>query len=215
MKSIEDSVNQLTDQMVSFCQKTRRQRINQRNRTERLSDLLDWKRMGLEYAKARQLALRRAYPDSFDEDDFSFEDGQQRIPRPMSAPASPRFTSGLMTPGDVATLTEEMQGLGTSDYMGNRFWQSVNQTQEDEDAGYFPPLVLKRRSSTASTSGFTTPGGTGTNGKGRILSEGDLEAADAALNHRKHESLSPPHIARCRTDRCSLLVDSGNEPNGY
>mgnify|MGYP001592419391 CR=1 FL=1 len=44
--------------MVQFCQKTRRQRINQRNRTERLSDLLDWKRMGLEYAKARQLALR-------------------------------------------------------------------------------------------------------------------------------------------------------------
>jgi len=42
--------------MVSFCQKTRRQRINQRNRTERLSDLLDWKRMGLEYAKARQRA---------------------------------------------------------------------------------------------------------------------------------------------------------------
>lgn len=56
MKSVEDSVNQLTDQMVSFCQKTRRQRINQRNRTERLSDLLDWKRMGLEYAKARQRA---------------------------------------------------------------------------------------------------------------------------------------------------------------
>lgn len=54
MKSVEDSVNQLTDQMVSFVQKTRRQRINQRNRTERLSDLLDWKRMGLEYAKARQ-----------------------------------------------------------------------------------------------------------------------------------------------------------------
>jgi glycogen(starch) synthase len=43
MKSVEDSVTQLTDQMVSFCQKTRRQRINQRNRTERLSDLLDWK----------------------------------------------------------------------------------------------------------------------------------------------------------------------------
>lgn len=196
MKSIEDSVNQLTDQMVSFCQKTRRQRINQRNRTERLSDLLDWKRMGLEYAKARQLALRRAYPDSFDEDDFSFEDGQQRIPRPMSAPASPRFTSGLMTPGDVATLTEEMQGLGTSDYMGNRFWQSVNQTQEDEDAGYFPPLVLKRRSSTASTSGFTTPGGTGTNGKGRILSEGDLEAADAALNYRTSLTVSLGNDAR-------------------
>lgn len=51
------------EQMFSFVTKTRRQRINQRNRTERLSDLLDWKSLGLEYAKARQLALRRAYPD--------------------------------------------------------------------------------------------------------------------------------------------------------
>jgi glycogen synthase len=63
MKSVEDSCNQLAEQMFSFVTKTRRQRINQRNRTERLSDLLDWKSLGLEYAKARQLALRRAYPD--------------------------------------------------------------------------------------------------------------------------------------------------------
>lgn len=58
-KGIDDSVNQLTDYMFQFAQKSRRQRINQRNRTERLSDLLDWKRMGMEYVKARQLALRR------------------------------------------------------------------------------------------------------------------------------------------------------------
>ncbi len=64
MKSVEDSVNQLTDQMVSFCQKTRRQRINQRNRTERLSDLLDWKRLGLEYAKARQRTSSLVVPKS-------------------------------------------------------------------------------------------------------------------------------------------------------
>ena len=59
LKSIEESVNQLTDQMMEFCLKSRRQRINQRNRTERLSDLLDWKRMGLEYIKARYVAVRR------------------------------------------------------------------------------------------------------------------------------------------------------------
>lgn len=58
-KGIDDSVNQLTHFMYEFAAKSRRQRINQRNRTERLSDLLDWKRMGLEYVKARQLALRR------------------------------------------------------------------------------------------------------------------------------------------------------------
>ena len=58
-KGVDDSVNQLTNYMYDFTQKSRRQRINQRNRTERLSDLLDWKRMGLEYSKARQLALWR------------------------------------------------------------------------------------------------------------------------------------------------------------
>ena len=59
MKGVDDSVNQLTSFMFEFASKSRRQRINQRNRTERLSDLLDWKRMGMEYVKARQLALRR------------------------------------------------------------------------------------------------------------------------------------------------------------
>ncbi len=59
MKGVDDSVNQLTNYMFDFTGKSKRQRINQRNRTERLSDLLDWKRMGMEYVKARQLALRR------------------------------------------------------------------------------------------------------------------------------------------------------------
>ncbi|KAI8974473.1 glycogen synthase [Pilobolus umbonatus] len=93
MKSVEDSLNQLCDQMYQFAQKTRRQRINQRNRTERLSDLLDWKRMGLEYIKARQLALRRAYPHSFIDDDeeadLTFEKSV-KIPKPLSAPGSPK-----------------------------------------------------------------------------------------------------------------------------
>ena len=61
-KGVDDSVNQLTQFMFDFAGKSKRQRINQRNRTERLSDLLDWKRMGMEYVKARQLALRRGEP---------------------------------------------------------------------------------------------------------------------------------------------------------
>ena len=63
-KGVDDSVNQLTDYIFEFASKSRRQRINQRNRTERLSDLLDWKRMGMEYIKARQLALRRGQSSS-------------------------------------------------------------------------------------------------------------------------------------------------------
>lgn len=69
LKSVDESVNQLTDYMVEFISKSRRQRINQRNRTERLSDLLDWKRLGLEYMKARWVAIRRKWPSFVDRAD--------------------------------------------------------------------------------------------------------------------------------------------------
>lgn len=106
--SIEDSVNELTDYMFSFCSKTRRQRINQRNRVERLSPLLDWKNLGIEYSKARQLALRRAYPDSFigEEEAPDYVSGVERPA--FSMPGSPRFRTGMATPGDLGTLTEEV-----------------------------------------------------------------------------------------------------------
>lgn len=45
-KSPEESVQQLGQQMFDFCGLNRRQRIIQRNRTERLADLLDWKNLG-------------------------------------------------------------------------------------------------------------------------------------------------------------------------
>jgi glycogen(starch) synthase len=110
-QSVEDAVNQLTEHMFSFCNKTRRQRINQRNRVERLSPLLDWKNLGIEYSKARQLALRRAYPDAFCDADGDIEEemshfsGIKRV-APASMPASPRLR-GTATPGDIGTLTEE------------------------------------------------------------------------------------------------------------
>jgi len=171
MKSVEDSVNQLAEQMFSFATKSRRQRINQRNRTERLSDLLDWKRMGLEYSKARQLALRRAYPDSFGEDDFDFETGSVKISRPLSAPGSPSLRSGMRTPGDYATLTEEMEQLGTSDFYG-----AVNDTDDKDDQYPFPLHTILKKRPQGLASGQTTPGSThGTNG---AL---DLDSADRAL----------------------------------
>ena len=113
-QSVEDSVNQLTDHMFSFCSKTRRQRINQRNRVERLSPLLDWKNLGIEYSKARQLALRRAYPDAFyalgeggEEEDLDF--GMERMTLPISIPASLCYKmSGIAMPGDIGMLTEEV-----------------------------------------------------------------------------------------------------------
>ena len=157
-KGIDDSVNQLSDYMFEFTKKSKRQRINQRNRTERLSDLLDWKRMGMEYVKARQLALRRgkstsrrdpcvitasdefvAYPDSFDGDtepDF-FGGTDIKISRPISEPGSPRDRTGMMTPGDFASLQEGREGLSTEDYIA---WK----LPEEEDAEEYPfPLTLK------------------------------------------------------------------------
>lgn len=64
--SVEESISQLTNILIGFCQKTRRQRINQRNRTERLSLLLDWNNLGIEYNKARKLALARTYSEHRD-----------------------------------------------------------------------------------------------------------------------------------------------------
>uniref|UniRef100_A0A452QGD5 Glycogen [starch] synthase n=1 Tax=Ursus americanus TaxID=9643 RepID=A0A452QGD5_URSAM len=45
-RSPDDSCNQLTQFLYGFCKQSRRQRIIQRNRTERLSDLLDWRYLG-------------------------------------------------------------------------------------------------------------------------------------------------------------------------
>lgn len=63
--SFDESVNQLAGYLEGFCNKTWRQHVDQRNRVERLNTLLDWKNLGIEHAKSRQLALRRAYPDAF------------------------------------------------------------------------------------------------------------------------------------------------------
>lgn len=44
--SLEESIRQLAQFMFDFSRLSRRQRIIQRNRTERLSDLLDWRNLG-------------------------------------------------------------------------------------------------------------------------------------------------------------------------
>jgi glycogen(starch) synthase len=121
LKSVEESLNQLTDMMENFCKKTRRQRINQRNRTERLSDVLDWDRMGMEYVKARHVAIKRRWPDLVPDSDESegseFGAGyesdyggsitnredlshlriNQKVPRPASVPGSPRLREDFDT----------------------------------------------------------------------------------------------------------------------
>jgi glycogen(starch) synthase len=55
------AIEQLTGVLNDFCQLNRRQRIELRNRTEQVSELLDWSHMGQYYREARELALSRAY----------------------------------------------------------------------------------------------------------------------------------------------------------
>ncbi|XP_073694889.1 glycogen [starch] synthase, liver [Garra rufa] len=89
-RSADESCNQLTQFMFSFCQQSRRQRIIQRNRTERLSDLLDWRYLGRFYMHARHLALSRSFPGKFKMDHLNIPPTQGfRYPRPASVPPSP------------------------------------------------------------------------------------------------------------------------------
>lgn len=106
VKSVEESLQQLTNYMFEFCQKTRRQRINQRNRCERLSDVLDWKRMGLEYVKARWVAIRRKFPELAEKyDEVHFEDSDDGL--------SSEFHSGYESDSNnYAANREDLETLG-------------------------------------------------------------------------------------------------------
>lgn len=102
----------------------------------------------MEYVKARQLALRRAYPQSFEgEYDIGFFDGTEtKVSRPLSAPGSPRTRSGLMTPGDFASLQEGREGLSTEDYIS---WK----LPDEEDPDDYPfPLTLRMKKPVGPTS---------------------------------------------------------------
>lgn len=48
-KDCEGSIRDLAQVLYDFCGLSRRQRIIMRNRTERLSELLDWRNLGIFY----------------------------------------------------------------------------------------------------------------------------------------------------------------------
>ncbi|XP_041058931.1 glycogen [starch] synthase, liver isoform X1 [Carcharodon carcharias] len=89
-RSLDESCNQLTQFMFGFCKQSRRQRIIQRNRTERLSELLDWRYLARYYMYARHLALSKAFPEKFQMDSIvpPLTEGF-KYPRPASVPPSP------------------------------------------------------------------------------------------------------------------------------
>uniref|UniRef100_A0AAX7VS24 Glycogen [starch] synthase n=1 Tax=Astatotilapia calliptera TaxID=8154 RepID=A0AAX7VS24_ASTCA len=90
-RGVDESCNQLTSFLFQFCKQSRRQRIIQRNRTERLSDLLDWKYLGRYYIAARHMALAKAFPDTFIYEPQDTTAGF-RYPRPASVPPSPALS---------------------------------------------------------------------------------------------------------------------------
>jgi len=104
-QSINSSVDQLTKNLHEFCQYSRRQRVVLRNRTERLSELLDWKNLSTYYSKARMIALYRQRPDLFSSDPVKEVDQVSaksfHIMRPYSAPPSPS-QSGRSSPTHIS-----------------------------------------------------------------------------------------------------------------
>ncbi|XP_068192650.1 glycogen [starch] synthase, muscle isoform X3 [Antennarius striatus] len=120
-RGVDESCNQLTSFLFQFCKQSRRQRIIQRNRTERLSDLLDWKYLGRVrqlpkekfrfmwklkdgfmlfvlflhqyYISARHMALAKAFPEAYM---YELHEPTStsgfRYPRPASVPPSPALS---------------------------------------------------------------------------------------------------------------------------
>jgi glycogen(starch) synthase len=58
-RSFEDAANELTDRLVEFVQLNRRQRVELRNRVERLGEMFDWSVLIANYNEAHDLALTR------------------------------------------------------------------------------------------------------------------------------------------------------------
>ncbi|XP_068238023.1 glycogen [starch] synthase isoform X2 [Palaemon carinicauda] len=122
---LEESVRQLAQFLYEFVQLNRRQRIIQRNRTERLSELLDWRILGTYYCQARQHAFRVVYPD-LELSEEAGGAGRLSYPRPLSEPPSPS-SSRATTPApsehgsdeDSVDSEAELEELGVQSGNGS------------------------------------------------------------------------------------------------
>lgn len=119
-KGVEESVEQLAQFMFDFSSLTRRQRIIQRNRTERLSDLLDWRNLGQYYSHARRLALRKVHPELEAQTDLTRM--QIKYPRPISEPPSPSTSRRSSVRGDDSDEDRELS-LDLGYEAGNGPWE--------------------------------------------------------------------------------------------
>ncbi|KAB0802584.1 hypothetical protein PPYR_04770 [Photinus pyralis] len=106
---LENSVQQLAQYMFDFARLSRRQRIIQRNRTERLSDMLDWRNLGIYYRQARHKALKAVFPDWIDDSEQAI--GQIKYPRPFSEPPSPSSSRGVTPVASVHGSDDESDSI--------------------------------------------------------------------------------------------------------
>ena len=60
-KNRRECTEELVDCLYRFCMQDRRQRVEQRNKTERLSNILSWDSMYKHYVDARNKALKAQY----------------------------------------------------------------------------------------------------------------------------------------------------------
>jgi glycogen(starch) synthase len=61
-RSFDDSVNEMVEMLLQFVRQNRRQRIEMRNKVERLSEMFDWSKLIQYYNQAHDLALQRGAP---------------------------------------------------------------------------------------------------------------------------------------------------------
>jgi len=64
-QQFEQTANDLVEYLLQFADMNRRQRIELRNRVERLGELFDWSVLARHYDEAHQLALERGPPSAF------------------------------------------------------------------------------------------------------------------------------------------------------
>ncbi|CAM4816282.1 unnamed protein product [Rotaria magnacalcarata] len=107
-KNAEESCQQLARYMFDFSRLTRRQRIILRNRTERLSELLDWNTLGIYYYRARQMVLQRTHPE-FEEEQLKFT--TQTFSAPSTPGASRSSTPAPPEHDDGSDDEEELEKL--------------------------------------------------------------------------------------------------------
>ncbi|EDQ84121.1 uncharacterized protein MONBRDRAFT_39385 [Monosiga brevicollis MX1] len=94
-KAPEESIQQLTEHMFDFCCLNRRQRINLRNRTERLSDLLGWSTLQDYYYMARVKALHRVFPHQYPDPDAKSNTNFKLRASAANSPKLPRLEPRL------------------------------------------------------------------------------------------------------------------------